>query len=146
MNYWIAISSNLDRRKTKNAQLANTWWCFPTRATPGDLVAFYLPRSVNGTYHGVYAIYEVVSSIHPKHSRNHYCSAYRSKNESLKYAEVRPVKHFVKALTCSTMKNSSLKTSPFVRRNFQGTIFQITQNEFAEITRMLDSINEPESQ
>lgn len=145
MNHWIAVSSNIDRRIATDSTARKSWWCFPLRASLGDSVLFYLPRSVNQSRHGVYAVYEIASEIDLKHAKNHYCSAYRAKHEALKYAEVRPLNHFNKALSCKAMKESALKDAAFVRRNFQGTIFEISPDQFQLVVRMLKAINEQES-
>lgn len=143
MKYWLAVSSYLDKKQylEKNK---NHYWCFPTEAQVGNYVFIYCPRSSSVKSQGIYALCKITTQPDAYHTQSVRCKTYKYKGESLKYAHIELVESYKEHLTIKKMKeNKFTQNFSIIKRNFQGTLFELTGSEFKAILSMLKKINQP---
>jgi len=86
-----------------------TWWCVDRRCKTGDRAFIYRPLK------GIAMLIKVVGDAPP----NPFCSSF-----SMNTARIEVVKVFDPPITARTLRYR-LRDANFVRRNFQGTSFEI---------------------
>jgi hypothetical protein len=136
--YWLAVIGNVDRVRNTEKWL---WWCFPEVAQIGEDVLMYCPRSVNETNQGIFAHCQLESNPKDITSKHSLCRGYGYgfvKN-ALRYATLTLVSKYWAPLTAKEMKRDTvLRAAPFVRRNFQGTVFELDKQIFDTIVRKIE--------
>ena len=131
IRYWVGVVGGITRVTESKER---SWWCLPIQAREGDPILMYCPRSVSSTQQGFFALYEVSVAPDPDNPKNSYCSGYSLSKGSLKHAEIERRELFEERVTASHCKlDPVLKKSSLVRKNFQGTTFEIEKVEFEQI-------------
>lgn len=133
--FWLGVASSADIAKAESVQ---SWWCLPPAAAPGDRILFYCPRSTSLVRQGIFAEAEVTSQSSSSRAENCYCSGYKTGTIQLGYVDIEIVERFTRNLTAATMKRDSiLSRSAIVKKNFQGTTFQLDIKTYERIKLVL---------
>ena len=96
------------------------------------MVLLYCPRAASRSRQGVFA--EAVIAVPPdkQHKDNIRCNGYR-----LLYAPIKVQRRFRPTVTASDMKRDQLlRTTSIVRRNFQGTCFELSEALYNRILKL----------
>ena len=139
MRCWLAVFGTVERCLDLQAQ---RWWCVPMKATKGDLLLAYCARSASPRVQGIFALCRVKESPQAQHSENYRCRPYgnlRFRGHALlRYVEMEILEEYEEHVTASDLKeNPNTKDLPFVRRNFQGTTFEVDQRKFELLVDLL---------
>lgn len=133
---WLAVITD---RAVFDSTVVETWWCLPESARAGDLVYLYCPRSANSKLQGVFGLATVVEAPSKRHTKNAYCSGFGHPELKLLYCELRITKRFENRLSASDIKSvNQLSRELFVRRNFQGTSFKVSDLGAATLLTLLN--------
>lgn len=133
--FWLGVASSTELSKIDQSE---SWWCLPLTAMPGDRLLLYCPRTASITRQGIFAEATVTSIVSNSRSENCNCSGYNQGGTRLFYAEISFVERFSKNLTAAMMKNdAALRRAPIVRKNFQGTSFQLEPQTYERIKRLI---------
>lgn len=136
--YWLGVTSSSDLAKADSVE---SWWCLPPTAAPGDQILFYCPRSASATRQGIFAEATVVSSALPARSENCYCSAYKAGTIQLNYVDIKIIERFTHNLTAAAMKKDPfLSRAAVVKKNFQGTTFQLDAKTYERMRLVLSHL------
>jgi hypothetical protein len=138
---WIGIIGSLQRF---NEFENKCWWCLPKSAEKGDNILFYCPRSVSLSKQGIFALCSLKEFPSTSHDKNFYCSGFgiRGQKGSLYYAALKFEKRYKIHLPAIEIKKDPfLAKLPFVRRNFQGTVFSLELEPFKRIISLLEEKN-----
>lgn len=140
MKYWVAVNGNLDIAPDKKTKF---WWCLPFDACSEDLVLLYRPRSVSAKHCGFFGLSKVIVAPKSKCEKNIYCNGYgMGKKPIYGYAEVEAISFFTKNMTIAYMKTSTLMSElNILRKNFQGTTFELTEQEYYLIVNEITRLN-----
>ena len=140
MNNFLAIAGTIDSY-IRIKEMKPTWYCVPFHAMPNDNIFFYSTQKIANKDSGVFAKYSIQNL---DKTNDTYCVKYGNRDfgNKLVYAEINPYKLFEKPLAVKYMKSSgALQLSSFISRNFQGTCFEVSVLEAAEIERLIANIN-----
>lgn len=141
MKYWLAINSN-PLGKGKLEANPNTYWCLPEEASPEDEVFMYCPRSASAKWQGIYSICRVDRVGHRDQEQYYRCRGYAYKKQALLYSELTRTQIYDKHLQATEIKShSKLRLSNFARRNFQGTVFELSEDQQSTIRALLEDLN-----
>ncbi|MFC3469039.1 EVE domain-containing protein [Massilia oculi] len=133
---WLGVVSRSHLSQTEGAE---SWWCLPHTAAPGDRILFYCPRSLSAEKQGIFSEAEVLSSPSPTRAENCNCATYGTTR--LHYVEIRIIECFARSLTAAQMKqNVALSRSEPVRKNFQGTAFKLETRIFEQMKSALTAL------
>jgi len=133
---WLGVVSRSHLSQTEGAE---SWWCLPPTAAPGDRILFYCPRSLSTVKQGIFSEAEVLSSPAQTRAENCNCASYGTTR--LLYVEIRIVECFARSLTAAQMKqNVALSRSEPVRKNFQGTAFKLDTGIFEQMKSALTAL------
>jgi hypothetical protein len=128
---WLGVASSNELSKIDQNE---SWWCLPLTAMPGDRLLLYCPRTASITRQGIFAEAIVTSIVSNSRSENCNCSGYNQGGTRLFYADIRFIERFPQNLTAAMMKNDvALRRAPIVRKNFQGTTFQLDPQTYERI-------------
>lgn len=142
INYWLGILGTVQAVTDFQNRL---WWCFPQKAQKGDFIFMYCPRSVSLKKQGIFALCNITTSIQERHEKNYYCTGFGRTGRGrsvLRYADLNYLKGFKESLIAKEIKNDEiLSTAHFVRKNFQGTTFELNEIIFNRIQMLLNKKN-----
>jgi hypothetical protein len=143
--YWIAITGDMERIDSPK----KTWWCLPARATKRDPIFLYFPRSVSysKTDNGIFAEYRISALPRTSYDKNYQCTGFGIRHgSSFGYTELLLKRKFNVFLTAKEMKQDSIiSTAGFVRKNFQGTTFEMTKEIYEKIIELIAEKEEKKS-
>lgn len=129
--YWIGV---VGRRDSWERLLAHDlWWCFSPSARVGDKLAMYLTQSVSPKGAGIFAIYEL-TALDPDRSAD--CKGFGSLAVGLfnVFAHMRLVRAVEPVVTLGRLRRDPvMRETRFVRRNAQGTAFELSKREFLRL-------------
>ena len=139
-SYWLAVMGNVTDMDNLEK---GAWWCLPRQTQIGDLVLMYCPRSVRIIGHGIFAECEVVTEPITSSRENWRCSGYSGRHgqaPNLGYTELALLRRFKTPLAAKDIKSDPmLKELGFVRRNFQGTTFSVSDIAYERIISLSKS-------
>lgn len=141
MNYWIGINSD-PTSKEELAKRELSFWCMPEQARTGDYLYMYCPRSASAKQQGIFSLLEV-TNIETKQSKSrNVCDCYKYQGKKLRYCAVKVIKIFNNHVDATTLKyDDVMGASMLCRRNFQGTVFELKEEEHFSIQALLALAN-----
>jgi hypothetical protein len=106
----------------------DTWFCLPLKSAAQDKLVMYVTRRLSEKSNGFFAAWEVTSRDPEKDSE---CTRYGSHGINLYRVNVRQFSKFKQNITLKELKKEPLfKTSSFVTKNAQGTVFQLSEEQY----------------
>ena len=129
--FYLGVVTHKEARDVKTTEY---FWCLPLDASIGDVVLLYCPRVASDTKHGVFA--EAVVTSEPKRvcDLNRYCSGYGAYGVKYFHVKIDIVRRFEAHILAADMKNDRLlSTSAVIRKNFQGTTFELEEPQYKRI-------------
>lgn len=135
--YWLGVGKHGEGNALRRRP---PWWCLPESANPGDRLFLYRARSATPALSGLFAEYEVarVGSVKDRDAGS--CGELGGTGYlpgPLVYSELTLVRLINPPVTATTMrKDLVLVRAQFVRRNFQGTTFQLKKHEFLRLVAL----------
>jgi hypothetical protein len=132
MRYWIGVVGTRESRDRLVAGV-DTWWCVSEKAAAGDLIAMYLTRAVAEKGSGVFAVFRITAI---DTTRKDECRAFGSAVGGTFhfFALITPLSRVATVVTLDAFrKDATLYRTQFVRRNAQGTLFELTEKEFRRL-------------
>jgi hypothetical protein len=135
--FWLGVAKHEGSRTMEGGP---TWWCLPGNASPGDRLLLYRARSGAATRSGLFAEYEVARLGTPpaagsgspgELAAGGYCSG------PLVYSELALVRRIEPRLTATAMRKDLMLTqAQFLKRNFQGTVFELKKHEYIRLVAL----------
>lgn len=137
--YWFAVvGTNESLRRLASG--SDGWWCLPATASPNDRVAYYCARGVSERDQGVFALGTV---IRKDPTRQQECSGFGDPitGGTPVFFEIRIDSRHKPPLTLKSIRlDAGLRAAKFVRRNCQGTIFDLAAAEWIRLCTLLGLI------
>jgi hypothetical protein len=132
----VASRSSLDRIINDE----KTWWCLPPIASVGDTVVMYCANNASRIKQGIFGFFHVTSISNDDSAE---CNQFGS------FPGIKLVKIFISrdslyeiSLPLSEMKKDKfLYGEQFIRRNCQGTYFELTNSSVPRIKKMIENKN-----
>ena len=125
-NYFLGVAGS---KELSRSDITEAFWCVPSIATIDDIILLYCPRSVDDKRQGVFAEARISRAPSANDQNNSRCSGY-----GLLYVPIEVQRRFLSPVTAKDMKSDPvLKTASFIRRNFQGTSFQLQEASYKRI-------------
>jgi hypothetical protein len=135
--YWIGV---VGRRDSWERLLAGEhWWCVSGDARVGDQLAMYLTLAVSSKASGIFAIYEV-TALDPARAAD--CKGFGSAVTGLfnVFAHLKLITEVSPVLPLAALRRDAIvANTKFVRRNGQGTAFELSAREFSRLQALCDS-------
>jgi hypothetical protein len=134
--HWIGVVGRKDSWE-RLQKASKSWWCLSREAGEGDKIAMYLTLSVSEADHGVFAFF-VVRRIDP--TRNQECRGFGSLTVGGRFDVFAEIVRVGKARAPVKLgdikKDPMLRQAAFVRRNLQGTVFPLNENEYERLLKL----------
>lgn len=127
MKFWIGvIGSNTSLKRLLDEH--DKWFCFPLGANEKDRIVMYKTRRLSNSKNGFFATYFVGSRHQNKDSE---CTRYGSRDLNLYSHLLESDKVFNNPISISKIKDSKIFFgTSFISKNAQGSIFEISKNQF----------------
>jgi hypothetical protein len=127
MSYWLGVISK--EHTLQEFLKEDKWFCLPITAKIGDGIVIYVTARLSKKFAGIIGAYELTK----KSADSCQCNHYGSFNETLYCYELKSTHIFLSPVLLADIKtNLILKRAQPLRRNFQGTIFNLSKDEFNE--------------
>lgn len=134
---WLAVVGSVVRAESPSLY---EWWCLPQEAAEGDVVLMYCPVSVSVRWQGIFAKYSVRDRSGVLRSQKALCSGFGRDSSTYTYTPLSYVQSFERRITAKMMKACHpLAREPFLRSNFQGTAFLLSEYAAAVLWRMIET-------
>jgi hypothetical protein len=131
MNYWLCVvTSPISYERILSGRTAHL--CLPKAAQPNDGLILYRGKRIAAGKCGIFARYFVKEKIN---DASDLCSAYYSSA----YGKLMPFTCSLETMIDPVIQRAEIaqnfvwKNSLIFRRNFQGSVFQVTTSEWAAI-------------
>jgi hypothetical protein len=136
----VASKASLDRILNDS----NVWWCLPDEVAIGDTVIMYCAHNASRKKQGVFGIFSV-DFIDLENQSD--CSSFGSfvGKKLIKVFLIRENIFDISLKLADMKRDSILANAQFIRRNCQGTYFEINETLSERIKYLLKSSNQAEN-